>query len=114
GAKEGLPSGDCWITTDTAGELWFVVDKAVGVFRAGKFVTLTTVREHATQIKGCRAGGVSIGGNAKVFKYSEGGSVDYRTRLPYGSHITALLEDRTCALWVGTLGSGLFRADDRG
>jgi ligand-binding sensor domain-containing protein/signal transduction histidine kinase len=114
GVKEGLPPGDCWITADAAGELWFAIDKTVGVFRAGKFITLATVREHATQIQGSRAGGVWIGGNAKVFKYTEGGSLEDRARLPKGSHISALLEDHSGALWVGTLGSGLYRADDHG
>jgi ligand-binding sensor domain-containing protein/signal transduction histidine kinase len=116
--KDGLPTkGICYFCTDRNGRLWFVKGGQIGVFRGGKFVTLLDLSPNYAMIAPARAGGIWICANHQVLKFSEGGSTVALAKLPASRsdlNVTAMLEDREGAVWVGTAFNGLFRCDRNG
>jgi len=115
GSKDGLPSADsCMLTSDTKGQLWFARGRSVGVFREGRFQTLLNLRESAMCIGKALKGGIWICEGLRLLNYDEGTEPVAHGQLPLGQERNdprALLEDRTGAVWIGTVGSGLFHYD---
>jgi len=111
--------GNCWLTTDTQGQLWFSQAGNVGVFQEGRFVTLVTLGRQATRITRARQGGIWIAAGLKLFRYQAGGEPEMVVELklePGLSEVlvTALYEDKAHGLWIGTSSGGLFRFDSQG
>jgi signal transduction histidine kinase/ligand-binding sensor domain-containing protein len=117
GAEVGLPGGGpCTFATDAEGQLWFAQGGHVGVFRAGRFQTLTPLPDANTRIAVSRAGGVWICSGPQLFKFEEGAGLTEASRLSSsrtGVSPAVMLEDRSGAVWIGTSTRGLFRFADR-
>ena len=111
--QDGLRGqGGCWLTTDLKGQLWFARGGAVGVFRAGRFVTLLTLDANDVRIGTARAGGIWVAAGSRLFRYEEGRSpsaVGDLAALKSGVAASVLFEDRSGAVWMGTRANGLFR-----
>ncbi len=115
GEAEGVPSGQGWITADNKREIWLAKGGHLSVFRDGKFQPMRDFTQTGyVRITAARSGGVWVGSGTKLWKYKEGGEMEPAGELPPGSSVSALMEDHTGALWVGTSANGLFRKDDAG
>jgi len=113
---DGLPGGSgCQLTIDGAGLLWFAQVDWVGVFRDGQFHPLTQQRFQC--ITGSRADGIWGWWERKLWKLVEGGSAVILGALPDDVPDvapTAMREDRSGFLWLGTTKAGLFRFNPDG
>ncbi|HWD18255.1 MAG TPA: two-component regulator propeller domain-containing protein [Verrucomicrobiae bacterium] len=111
--KDGLPAtGLCSLTTDSRKQLWFTQGGRVGVYRDGRFVGLTAMRDYPITIAARRAGGVWICSGKGLFQFQEGGQPEKVADLaaPVESFESlALFEDHAGAVWTGTAATGLFR-----
>lgn len=115
--SHGLPSprGRCTFTTDSAGNLWFAKNGAVGMFRGGRFETRLQLGEPHIRLAAARTGGVWICSRLQLLHQAEGGLPREIGRVPATNPDalpSALLEDRHGAIWIGTSISGLFRFAD--
>jgi ligand-binding sensor domain-containing protein/signal transduction histidine kinase/CheY-like chemotaxis protein/HPt (histidine-containing phosphotransfer) domain-containing protein len=108
------------ILEDNEGSLW-IGSSAVGLLRLreGKFITTGEPEglpsDMTWTIAPRRSGGLWVGSNLGVGSYV-GGRYQHVPG-PRGHEnikVRSLVEDRQGALWVGTLGAGVFRADQRG
>lgn len=114
-ATDGIPAGQSWIATDVKGELWLAKGGHLCVFRNGKFQELITYPQSGSvRIAAARKGGMWIFSGTRVWKFQEGGKLEPAGEFPEPVSATALLEDRTGALWLGTAAQGLFRRDKSG
>jgi signal transduction histidine kinase/ligand-binding sensor domain-containing protein len=114
-ARDGLQgTGFCRLALDAAGQLWFFKSGRLGVYREGQFVTLLELQDRRLKLAPARDGGVWICADAKLYKYKPD-APPVELGLLSGDAVkaepTALFEDRTGALWIGTAGQGLFRFD---
>ncbi len=116
GAGDGLPgSGTCALTRDADGQLWFAQAGRVGVFREGRFRSLLTLPSSNMRIAPARGGGVWICAGMRVYKFQEGVKyTEIGQIVPEraGATPTALMEDDSGALWIGTSTSGLYRYEN--
>jgi signal transduction histidine kinase/ligand-binding sensor domain-containing protein len=117
GVKDGLPnvSNAAWMTLDAGGQLWFAKGRSLGVFRNGKFETLTILPNAANRFIAARDGGVWLFTlDAKLYRFREGGQLEDHGGLPTGSGPTVLFVDHSGTLWIGTVAYGLFRLEETG
>ncbi len=108
----GLPAADpCRLTVDVKGELWFAKGRDLGVFRKGRFQTLTAMDVRATTLAGARGGGVWIATTGQLMRYKEGGKIESVATLPQpGATQGNLMEDSAGGVWVAnSIENGLFR-----
>lgn len=114
GTEDGLPPGSIvQLATDVAGMLWFLTGDHVGVFRDGKFSSLTII-EGAQYLARAKSGGVWLGVGRRVMRYTEEGGLKATAEMNGDRAdvtVTAVFEDRSGRLWVGTSGHGLFRRE---
>ena len=107
---DGWPAGmNAWVASDARGELWFSKNGQVGVFRDGKFQLKLTLQETAIRILGAARSGLWICAASRLLKYDEGREPIECARLPASAEPQVLYQDRTGALWIGTLADGLFQ-----
>jgi len=112
---ENIPIGQAWIASDTKRQLWLAKGGHLCVFRHGKFQNLKDFPQlGAVRITKARKGGIWISSGSKLWKYAEGGELQPMGELPMGVIATAVHEDHTGALWIGTAAHGLLRLDDAG
>ncbi len=112
---DGVPSGQSWIATDSQGALWLAKGGHLCIFRKGKLEELTTFPQAGpVRIAAARNGGMWIFSNSRLWKFQEGGKLQPAGEFPQRVSATALLEDHTGALWIGTSADGLFRRGDSG
>ena len=110
-------AGRSWITKDIRGELWFINEGAVGVFRKNQFLTLHRIRPERDCITAATDGGIWISGRRELWKCTEKGGATLIGTLPTiwpSATTTAVLGDRTGAVWIGTAEAGLLRYDATG
>ncbi len=119
-AGDGLPGGGgiCWLATDRDGTLWFAKGSHVGVFRNGHFNVLENFGSAELRIAAARSGGIWVCAGQQILKFDVGvETVELGKIIPpegrerSGFAPSVLLEDRTGAVWVGTVSAGLFRCD---
>ena len=114
--EDGLPQGGtCQLATGADGRLWFAKANDVGVFRNGRFLSLTNFT--AQRITAARNGGIWACTGLNLFRYREGEHPEFLGALPtdrFNVTPTVLFEDRSGALWIGTRNAGLFRYDGSG
>lgn len=113
---EGLPAGRDRLVfaNDGSGRLWFAKGNEAGVYHDGGFHARVRLPAPVTRLAVARGGGMWIACGLQLYRWAEGGSLQAAAAVPAthgGAHVTALLEDRRGALWIGTSTSGLFRYD---
>jgi len=106
--SQGFPSA---FAIDNDDHLWFAKGNGVFIYRNGRFelVTRTPYKAH---LAASRSGGVWIAdgkqlikcdGTAQIHDYGSFSTVDIH------AGTTAIMEDHTGAVWIGTSNGGLFR-----
>jgi len=119
-AKEGLPAsgGVCGLASGRDGILWFAKGSRVGVFRNGRFEVLENFSSAALQIAPARSGGVWICVSQRILRLDQdmettelGKIIPGEARDRASFEPAVLLEDRSGAVWVGTVSAGLYRCD---
>ncbi|MBU6411019.1 MAG: hypothetical protein KGR98_11595, partial [Verrucomicrobia bacterium] len=111
-ATEGFPNmnAGCFLAKDNQGRVWIAKGGQVAVYRRGRFQMVLPPQNVATRLAGARDGGMWICSGPDLYKYRNGkmtklGSLE-TSRIVM---VTALVEDRLGAVWIGTSSSGLFR-----
>jgi signal transduction histidine kinase/ligand-binding sensor domain-containing protein len=110
-------NGPCFLVPDGDGRLWFGSGRRVGRVENGKFQTLFRVEHSPVCIGARRAGGIWICAGGRLWSAEESGPMVPSARLPgvaESAEVSALLEDSTGSLWIGTLTGGLFRRSEDG
>lgn len=110
-----VTGGSCCVATDARGELWFARNGQVGVYRNGQFITQLTLPERFVHVQPARSNGVWIVAGARLLKYQDGATAVELGKIEAEAipRPTALLEDRSGILWIGTSASGLFTYDGK-
>lgn len=114
GHADGLNGqGFCWLVVDGKGQLWFGQAGAVGVFRKGRFETLTRTGLAALRLYPARGDGVWLCAGPKLFRFREGSSLENVAELKLDQGqlevtVNTLLEAGDGGVWLGTASSGLF------
>lgn len=116
--RDGLPTRfDCTLGCDYRGRVWFAKDGQVGFYDGKKFVVLVKSLSSSVRLDGSRGGWMWICSGRELFKCDDTGRLQslgtFRPE-PLSADPTALLEDRTGAVWIGTASQGLFRFDGLG
>lgn len=116
-ARDGLAGvGLCNLASDNGGNIWFIKAGQCGVFEESVAKPLFAAPAGVAKLAMAHAGGIWICGNGRLLraKSSTNPPVDLG-KIPVtasGIEPTALLEDRSGAVWIGTTGGGLFRFED--
>ena len=115
--EQGLPGDDhCQIAADLMGRVWFIGGGKLGLLERGRFEPLADVPDGKC-VAPARSGGVWLCSGSRVMKFSKEGQLSIVGELagtgPRPTP-TAILEDQTGNLWVGTSEAGLFRFDGTG
>ena len=114
-ANDGVPPGHGSMAADSKGELWLAKGGHLCVFRHEKFQPIIDYPQSGlVRMVAAKSGGLWIASGSKLLKYQEGGQMELMSTLPPGVAVSALLEDHTGAVWIGTLAHGLFRRDASG
>jgi signal transduction histidine kinase/ligand-binding sensor domain-containing protein len=111
---EGLPGRfGPHLIVDRSGALWFCVSSKIGRFRNGRFETLLKLGSNVRLLIAASAhGGIWIGKNNELIRYSEGGTPESRGTFSTASVTpSAILEDGDGSVWIGTQNDGLFHFD---
>jgi ligand-binding sensor domain-containing protein/signal transduction histidine kinase len=116
GEAENLPneSSSCSLACDSKGQIWFSKRFETGVFRDGQFKTLLVLDSSGARIAPARDGGIWIVCDFQLYKFHEGQKLVPCGQLAAGiihGLTTAIFEDRTGAVWIGTSANGLFHYD---
>lgn len=115
GAAEGVPSGPSWIAADSKGEVWLAKGGHLSVFRAGKFQQLQDFAQVGNvRLAAARSGGIWVSSGTNLWRYQEASGLQWMNDFPPGVSASALREDHTGALWIGTPANGLYRRTDSG
>ena len=116
-AQDGLPARlDCSLAVDSRGRVWFAKDHEAGCFHDGRFETLAQIPSPAC-VAGASDGGAWICSSHELFKCDSSGklqAVGIFDVGPAGVDPTALLQDHSGAVWIGTSANGLFRFNGSG
>jgi signal transduction histidine kinase/ligand-binding sensor domain-containing protein len=113
GVEQGLPAGgNPWLAADRQDVLWLVSGKQVGTLRDGKWRKQFTLDAAPLRLCSAGDGGMWACSATRIFKFKEGGSLEEQGTFPVRIQATAMLEDRTGALWIGTMADGLFRLEN--
>ena len=108
------PDPHTWLASDKLGKLWYIRNGEVGVYRKGKFVPQQQLHPEFYCITAAQAGGLWISGRRELWKCGETNGLELIGPLPAfwpSAKTTALFEDHSGAVWVGTAEAGLFRYD---
>jgi ligand-binding sensor domain-containing protein len=112
GTNAPAGAGPCILGSDITGRVWFAKAGHVGIIRDGSFQSLLTLNEGVIQLGQARAGGMWVCDRLQLLHCNESGAVVNCGALPVerlGVNPTAVFEDRSGVVWVGTSVNGLFR-----
>lgn len=114
---EGLPAPTiCSLGEDAHGQIWFLKNGRVGVFRDEKFHTLADADPGVGRLAIARGGGVWFCVGFRLFRCSEAGELtkvgEFGTARG-ASEVSVMLEGKDGAVWIGTTLHGLFRFDGK-
>lgn len=107
-------AGTCSLASDAQGQLWFAQGGQVGVFREERFVPSFATNERYTHLEAARDRGLWICAGDKLLRTRPGAAPVEVGKIPADVAVvrpTAMLEDGSGAVWIGTASSGLFRYD---
>jgi signal transduction histidine kinase/ligand-binding sensor domain-containing protein len=105
-------TGVCVLACDIQGRIWLAKSGILYIYRDDGFVPLATVPDQRVHLAAARDGGLWIGAGTNLLQVQEGKPPELVASIPAGTlGITpsVLFEDRSGAVWFGTLVGGLFR-----
>lgn len=103
------------LTTDAGGGLWFFKQNTYGRLVDGQPTNFISYPDSVITLAPSHAGGLWISSGRSLRRIPAGHTVatDAAVPLPFGIYgVSALYEDRSGTLWVGTTSQGLFRLHD--
>lgn len=100
------------LARDGAGRVWCFANGQMGVADAARFTVKASVAQRQAAIGRARAGGIWMCADAKLSRVDDNGGVTSCLDLPVDARPMCILEDRTGAVWIGTVAHGLFRCAD--
>lgn len=103
------------LTTDAAGGLWFFKQDTYGRLVGGQPTNFTSYSDSVIVLAPSHSGGlwISSGRSLRHIPAGQNVATGVTVPLPFGIYgVSALYEDRSGILWVGTTGQGLFRLHD--
>jgi len=118
GEREGLPARfDCALAVDNRGRVWFGKEGQVGRFQNGCFNVMVRNLPLTVRLAPNRNGGIWIASGRELFSCDDSGTIhSLGTFKSEGaaSDATAVLEDKSGVVWIGTAAQGLFRHGNSG
>ncbi len=111
GTNAPAGAGPCILGSDITGQVWFAKAGHVGIIRDGSFQSLLTLNEGVIQLGQARAGGMWVCDGSHLLHCNESGVTVNCGALPVkrlGVNPSAVFEDRSGVVWVGTAVNGLF------
>lgn len=113
GAKQGVPSGGFHgIVNDGAGNVWLAKGSQLGIFRSWKFEPVAKLSD-VRRLTATHTNAIwFLSGSNLVACDTKGKMQDFGALpgLP-APQVSAMFEDHTGALWIGTYADGLYRFD---
>jgi ligand-binding sensor domain-containing protein/signal transduction histidine kinase len=108
-----LSGGSWWIISDSERRIWFSKAGSIGRMLDGQAKTLFTVSDSNARLAPARGGGIWIFADGKLFREGDEASGLVEKGALQGPQVvaTALFEDSTGAIWIGTAARGLIRFD---
>jgi signal transduction histidine kinase/ligand-binding sensor domain-containing protein len=106
--------GPCFLARDNRGQVWFARENHVGIIRDGAFPSLLQPSARVIRLGSARSGGIWACAGLQLLHCNESGQSVNCGTLPVdrpGVEPTAVFEDRTGAVWIGTSVDGLYRYD---
>lgn len=109
--EEAIPrSFSTQITRDAAGGIWAAGPKVLAKWRHDRFEKVLELPDARARICASREGGLWIGSEQKLLRYTERDGIIYEAALPgspAGTRVSMLMENAQGHLWFGTYGDGL-------
>lgn len=115
-AQEGVPAGPFHsMVTDGAGNIWLAKGNQIALFRNGRFQRMATA-PGIRCLAAMSGGGIWVAAGTHLWTCAANGPLRDVAPIPGLSSPTetALLEDRTGAVWIGTGDNGLIRYSKSG
>jgi len=106
--RAGLTTGNLQIVADAQARIWTVQNGMVSVFEGERFAWVATLPDTSIRATASASGGLWAYTNLGLFRIERDRPAQKVHPSPARAP-TTLLEDRSGALWIGTLSSGLFR-----
>ena len=114
-AKAGLSGvGPCVLMADNHGVVWFAKAGVLSFFRAGEFVSVTDLPDGAVRLSPRKPEGLWILAGMNLLSFDGEKKLTPVTAIrssASGVTPSVVFEDRSGAVWVGTLAGGLFRVE---
>jgi len=111
------PDPHTWLSGDRLGQLWYIQRGELGLFHKGKFLPRQKLQPDFYCLTAAQSGGLWISGHRELWRYTDTNGLTLIGPLPAfwpSANTTALYEDRSGAVWMGTAEAGLFRYDASG
>lgn len=112
-ARSGLAgTGPCVLTSDVQGQIWLAKAGQLSIFQNEDFEPVASLPDGSVRLAAARAGGIWVNAGSQLLKVEEGRPVEKVASLHFsapGVVPSAIFEDRSGAVWLGTLAGGLFR-----
>ena len=113
--EPGLPAAPAGtassLAADRDGRVWYAKNGRVGVFRDGKFQLQAGLPTRVVRLAPAWRGGIWLAAGQDVFHLNEGKAMVAVGKLPVSGasgEPSAIFEDKSGAVWVGTDSAGLF------
>jgi ligand-binding sensor domain-containing protein/signal transduction histidine kinase len=104
--------GRVFCRADIEGRVWFASDDSLGYFAGDTCTPLITNRMEFFRVAASSSGGVWVAHNQQLARYDSSPrreEVGSLSAVGDSGSVEVLYEDSKGALWIGTLGNGLFR-----
>jgi signal transduction histidine kinase/streptogramin lyase len=113
GEKDGLyrASGNSRVVVLSDGRAVYCYGRQLGFCQRDELVPVLELKERITEICAAAASGLWICEGTSVRMFRDGSTTEEIARLPDQAIPRAMLEDRSGALWIGTVSDGLFRLE---
>lgn len=100
---------DVAVARNRTGEIWCAKENRLGVWRDGGWQAQVRLKSVITALGAAGASNLWVAAGGNLFQFQEGKPPVKMGVLPPSAVADALMEDRSGALWIGTVSDGLFR-----
>ena len=97
------------IASDDHGRIWCALDHQLGILGPAGFEPRFTLDDGPVVLARAQSDGLWITLGSQLLRLREGGQPELQQQLGPGIRPKCLLEDRTGAVWIGTIANGLLR-----
>jgi signal transduction histidine kinase/ligand-binding sensor domain-containing protein len=101
------------LARDARGRVWCATNEQVGWLSDGRFERRFAASDRSIVLAPAQAGGIWVCAGSQLLRVGDAGAPELRHRLAPGIRPRCLLEDRSRAVWIGTVAHGLIRYDGK-